>query len=482
MESCAEQNFANCQLGDKRLNKRAWEIGKVLVMGFGQALSMIFQDKNLLKRAYEFFANPKAQFEKLAQPHWEKTAMDAQALKIVLAVGDTTFLNYKNIKAKRDGYGPTGNGGNGLILHSTLAVEPEQGQPLGLLWQKLWHREPKAKLSSNETPEQKKARKARERKAAREKPFEEKESYRWVEALKAVENQFSGAENKLKPTPEQLQGADQAISPLTRIIHIFDREGDIAEVFDSVRQRERTGVVVRAAHDRSLDPDNAHLWDYVSNQPIQLVQEVELPATVKRSARTASLVVRFCQVQLRSPRRLDNQQPLKVYAVYACEIDPPEGEEAVSWMLLTTEKVSNSDVAATILRWYTYRWHVEEYHKIIKSGCQAESYRLAASSMEAMLGFLTVIAAFLLRVTYLHRTQPDAPAETVFTTVQRDVLKARSTKLPKVLTIAWAVEEVAWLGGYLEHRKKTPIGIQVLWRGWLKLASLCEGWQLACQT
>ena len=102
--------------------------------------------------------------------------------------------------------------------------------------------------------------------------------------------------------------------------------------------------------------------------------------------------------------------------------------------------------------------------------------------MEAMLGFLTVIAAFLLRVTYLHRTQPDAPAETVFTTVQRDVLKARSTKLPKVLTIAWAVEEVAWLGGYLEHRKKTPIGIQVLWRGWLKLASLCEGWQLACQT
>lgn len=102
--------------------------------------------------------------------------MDAQALKIVLAVGDTTFLNYKNLKAKRDGYGPIGNGGNGLILHSTLAVEPEQGQPLGLLWQKLWHRELKAKLPSNETPEQKKARKAKERKAAREKPFEEKES------------------------------------------------------------------------------------------------------------------------------------------------------------------------------------------------------------------------------------------------------------------------------------------------------------------
>jgi len=138
--------------------------------------------------------------------------------------------------------------------------------------------------------------------------------------------------------------------------------------------------------------------------------------------------------------------------------------------------------ATTILRWYTYRWHVEEYHKILKSGCKVESYRLAATSMEALLGFLTVIAAELLRVTYMHRTQPDAPVATVLSPVQLAVLKAKSAKLPKVLTVAWAVEAVARLGGYLAHRRKTPIGIQVLWRGWLKLESLCEGWLLAGQT
>lgn len=175
----------------------------------------------------------------------------------------------------------------------------------------------------------------------------------------------------------------------------------------------------------------------------------------------------------------DNQEPFQVFAVYAEEINPPSGEEAVSWMLLTTEKVTTVAEATTILRWYTYRWHVEEYHKILKSGCQAESYRLAATSMEVLLGFLTVIAAELLRVTYLHRTQPQASATTILTPVQLDVLKAKSPKLPTVLTVAWAVEAVARLGGYLEHRRKTPIGIQVLWRGWLKLASLCEGWQLA---
>lgn len=98
-------------------------------------------------------------------------------------------------------------------------------------------------------------------------------------------------------------------------------------------------------------------------------------------------------MQLRSPCRLNNQNPFAVYAVYALEIDPPEGEEAVAWMLLTTEPVTSVVQAATILRWYTYRWRVEEYHKILKSGCKVESYRLAATSMEVLLGFLTVIAA-----------------------------------------------------------------------------------------
>jgi len=149
-------------------------------------------------------------------------------------------------------------------------------------------------------------------------------------------------------------------------------------------------------------------------------------------------------------------------------------------MLLTTEVVADVNMAATILRWYTYRWRIEEYHKILKSGCQSERYRLAAVGMKTLLGFLSVIAIELLQVTYLHRTQPDAPAQEILNPVQLKVLKAASpSKLPKILTVAWAVETVAYLGGYLEQSRKTPIGIQVLWRGWLKLHDLCEGWQLA---
>ena len=75
-----------------------------------------------------------------------------------------------------------------------------------------------------------------------------------------------------------------------------------------------------------------------------------------------------------------------------------------------------------------------------------------------------------------------APAIEILNPLQLKVLKARFPKLPDVLTIAWAVESIAFLGGYLEHRRKTPLGIQVLWRGWLKLHDLCEGWQLAATT
>ena len=182
----------------------------------------------------------------------------------------------------------------------------------------------------------------------------------------------------------------------------------------------------------------------MSAQPMQFFQEIELPATAKPDACTAKLAVRFCPVSLRSPRRLDHPESFKVYAVYAQEVDPPEAQAAVCWMLLTTEAVTSVAQAETILRWYRYRWHVEAYHKVLKSGCKVEDYRLAATSMEALLGFLTVIAAELLRLTYLHPTQPDTPAHQLLRPVQLSVLKAKAPQLPKVLTVAWALQTVAW--------------------------------------
>ena len=70
--------------------------------------------------------------------------------------------------------------------------------------------ERKEKPPQDETAAAKKQRQLFARKAARQRPFEEKESYRWVEAMTEVEHEVSNS---------------------TRVIHVFDREGDITEVF-----------------------------------------------------------------------------------------------------------------------------------------------------------------------------------------------------------------------------------------------------------
>ena len=146
----------------------------------------------------------------MIEPHCQMTAETVAEHDIVLCVGDTTFLDYGSITAKKEGYGPIGKGGNGLILHSALAIEPQNGQSMGLLWQKLWNREPKPKPSLDETPTQKKQRQAQARIEARNRPFEQKESYKWVEALTTVEN---------------------LVSQHTRVIHVFDRESVISQKF-----------------------------------------------------------------------------------------------------------------------------------------------------------------------------------------------------------------------------------------------------------
>ncbi len=55
-----EQNFGSCELGDRRLNRRALSIGQALSQNYGRALSTVFQSARELKRAYEFLpiSNP----------------------------------------------------------------------------------------------------------------------------------------------------------------------------------------------------------------------------------------------------------------------------------------------------------------------------------------------------------------------------------------------------------------------------------------
>jgi hypothetical protein len=59
--------------------------------------------------------------------------------------------------------------------------------------------------------------------------------------------------------------------------------------------------------------------------------------------------------------------------------------------------------------------------------------------MKPLVGFLSVIAVELLQLAYLHRTQPTADAIKILNPLQLRILKAKSLKLPKILTVSWAL-------------------------------------------
>ena len=276
--------YSKCDFGDKRLNNRAVKIGTALSNRYGQPLSQVFPHASDLKRTYEFFTNSKTSFENVIEPAHLSTAELIAPTSMVLCVGDTTYLDFKAIKEKREEYGPTGNGGNGLILHSALAINPDNGQPIGLLWEKLWHREQKQK---KETLAQTEPKARKKRKTCK---ITEKESYRWVEAFDEV--------GKLFPR-------ENAIQP--RLIHVFDREGDISEVLEKATMTPNTGVVVRAAQNRALSESDNYLWEEVTTTEVKFTINIELPKTKKRWARQALLEVRYCPLKIRSPQRLKNQ-------------------------------------------------------------------------------------------------------------------------------------------------------------------------------
>ncbi len=122
VRDCEDKWLCKTNFGDKRLTARAKLIGDRLRNKYGQPLSKIFKNASELKRTYEFLANSKTSFEKIVASSHYQTANRVKHLPVLLSIGDTTFLDYKKIKIKREEYGPIGKGGNGLILHSSLAV------------------------------------------------------------------------------------------------------------------------------------------------------------------------------------------------------------------------------------------------------------------------------------------------------------------------------------------------------------------------
>ena len=432
----AEREFGRARLGDSRLTRRFVSIARDFYSRPQANIPRACNgDRAKAKAVYRFFDNQDVTLAKLLEPHREQTLQRAAAHAVVLAVQDTTTLNY-SAHPDTQGTGPIGtrtSAAVGLIVHDTVAVTPE-GMALGVLDAQVW------------------ARDWEEKKAAR--AIEDKESVKWLRSY-------------------QVAARMQAELKRTRVVSVGDREADIYELFATAREHIEAGgphLLVRSREDRALFETSKKLWEKVEAQPLAGYREIGMTPRPGRKARTATLSVRFCEVVLDAPQGKRALGNIRLWAVHARERRAPTGVEAVEWMLLTTMEVRSFEQACEKLDWYTRRWMIEVFHRTLKTGCRIEDRQLGTvPRIENCLAIDMMVAVRIMHLTWLGRTQPTLPCTIYFADSQWKALSCFLTRKPmpqkKVPTISEVVGWVGKLGGHLGRKCDGPPGTQVLWEG-----------------
>lgn len=263
-------------------------------------------------------------------------------------------------------------------------------------------------------------------------------------------------------------------------------------------------VLVRASANRTVNrksryaqKDVLKLWDYMLQHPEAGSDTIQLPKRAKtkhseaRDARSATVAVRFAPFRFNPPsnnskHKTEQLPDIDMNAIYVLEPDPPDGEEPLEWMLLTNLPVLSFEDACEKIHWYSLRWRIEMYFKVLKSGFRVEACRLEhAERLTRYLMVMSTVAWRLFMVTLIARTDPDTPCTQFLGDDEWRALdcrthgnKAPPKKPPRAGdVIIW----IAKLGGFLDRKNDGPPGTITLWRGWKRLTDLTDGWVMASQ-
>jgi len=443
------QRFEGIEFGHKARSKRFIRTLRQLAGDPQGSINKACGEPSQSKAAYRMIANEKLTEEAIISTHRDVTLehIRASSEPVVLVPQDTTEFNYTHLE-HTSGLGCIGSTENlrGILMHSAVAVTP-QGGILGLLHQALWVR-----------PEEERGKK----RTRKQRPIEEKESYRWLAAM------------------EQAESGDHGQA---RLIHVCDREGDIYELFDKA-EREGYLFLIRRIHNRITD-EGDRIQKYLENQPSIGTYEVEIPrdSHTARERRTATIEVRFGQVGILRPANLSSLDSLSVSLIVtvisAREVNAPEGVEAVNWQLITNLVAEDFETAKRYITWYSRRWLIEMFHYTLKSGCAVEKLQSdTAERLRKLIEIYSIIALRIMTITYLARTGPDSSCETFLSAIEWKVLycAAKRTKNPpsKPPTAYEACIMIAQLGGFAGFKSSGFPGVKVMWWGMTKLMNILD--------
>jgi hypothetical protein len=236
--------------------------------------------------------------------------------------------------------------------------------------------------------------------------------------------------------------------PHTSLINVMDREGDFFEMFDDQRCNcSSVDLLVRARHDRKTTGQYT-LFDTVKSSPIQTRLNIKVPrqsartkkskqkVRPKRSARTAEVSVRYVQVELNPPQYCKDREPIALWLIHVNEDNPPSETEPIEWFLLTTVDMKSADDALNCVKWYCLRWRIEDWHRVLKSGCGVEKIaHKTAQRLRRAIAINMVIAWRIMLMTLMGRQTPQLPPEVVFSDLEIEVLKGYAKKRGSVLRI-----------------------------------------------
>jgi hypothetical protein len=437
-----QTEWDKADVGDLRLTKRMKSIIASFCASPSASIPEAAGDWAKTKATYRFLNNEKVTPEAILKPHHKATSARIQGRKVVLAVQDTTYLNYTH-HPSTEGLGSIGDAVTltGMLVHTTLAFTPE-GIPLGLIDQQTWVRA---------------LEEFGKRDSRRERPFEKKESEKWRTSLKATE----------------AVGKD---IPGCCLVSVGDREADIYDLFAA---QPSCHLLVRAAWNRRVDHAERYLWQHMEAQPSVGSLDIEVPRAKGRPARQAHTEVRYASVSIRPPRWRYGlpSVPLSVVYVHEASLE----KDALSWMLLTTLRVDSIEDALLVVHYYAMRFSIEIFHKILKSGCKIEARQLKTSEgLKASLALYSVVAWRIMFLTMLGRGASELSCTVLFEDHEWKALTCavNKTRIPPRAppSLREAVFLIGKLGGFLGRRRDGYPGVQTLWRGLQKLSILTYAW------
>jgi hypothetical protein len=408
------------------------------------------------KSMHNFLSRQEVTPEEIIATAARRTARACSGRRIV-AAQDTTEINFKDRDRARKGLGPAGDGKTpGFFLHAMVAIDADDETLLGVVHGDIWTRPPE------------KATKRRQR------PIEDKESMRWLEGTAA-------ADGLLKDSAAQL-------------IVLGDREFDIYAQF--ARIPSGTELIVRAAQNRNLADDDARLFSAATDWREFGRMDIRVPPhRPGEKARIASVAVKAGRVCIARPRNgADRADPPSVTLtlVEVHEIDPPKGQKAVVWRLLTTMQVCGQPdelaAAQEIIQLYRLRWRIEQVFRSMKSDglCLEETQIHEASRLFKLAAIAFVAAARTIQLVDARdrssRPASDvadehviAAAEAIGPTLEGKTERQKNPHPPR--SLSWLAWIAGRLGGWNCYYK--PPGPKTMRAGWTRLAAMADGYAIA---